>query len=65
MDFHNFVSELKPFSKYSKIINKSNDIKNEFCSLVDQVDADLLNQIDSFKNWAKIAPSLEITAIKK
>jgi len=65
MDFHNFVSELKPFSKYSKIINKSNDIKNEFCSLVDQVDADLLYQIDSFKNWAKIAPSLEITAIKK
>lgn len=64
MDFDRFVNEVQIDSEYLYSKNKIHLAIQEFCSEVEKIDSTLLNQKNSFDNWSKIAPAIEITAIK-
>lgn len=64
MDFVNFVNEVDVGEQNSLSKNQLIQSLNEFCNSVEKLDGVLLNESNVSENWQKIAPSIELLAVK-
>ena len=65
MDFVTFLNGIDLESKYKDPKHRLEIAAKEFCDSVEELDTYLLHEKNITQDWFKIAPSIEITALKK
>jgi hypothetical protein len=65
MDFVNFVNDVNLSKKHKLVRDRLQDSVSIFCDSVEKLDEVLLNENNISDSLNKVAPSIELLALKK